>query len=84
MWMYRDPRIPIARVAVESGLFPLFEADHGEIVNSTKIRQKVPVEDYLMLQKRYAHLFGKPVDSARIALIQALADRNIKRFGLVA
>ena len=76
--------IKVARLAVESGLFPLFEAEHGEIVASTKIRRRVPVERYLELQKRFAHLFAQPRDSERIALIQALADQNVKRFGLVA
>ncbi|MEO8304736.1 MAG: thiamine pyrophosphate-dependent enzyme [Betaproteobacteria bacterium] len=76
--------IKLARLAVESGLFPLFEAEHGEIVSSTKLRQKVPVNAYLSLQKRYAHLFGKTPDVARIALIQAIADRNVKRFDLCA
>jgi pyruvate ferredoxin oxidoreductase beta subunit len=75
--------IKVARLAVESGLFPLFEAEHGEIVNSTKIRRKVPVDEYLSLQKRFAHLFAKPVDSARIGLIQAIADQNVKRFDLL-
>ena len=74
--------IRIARLAVESGLFPLIEAEHGEITARTKIRRKVPVDDYLKLQKRFAHLFGTPTDRERIALIQATADRNIARFGL--
>ena len=76
--------IKVARLAVESGLFPLFEAEHGEIVNSTQIRRKVPVDEYLSLQKRFAHLFSKPKDAERIALIQAIADRNVERFGLLA
>jgi pyruvate ferredoxin oxidoreductase beta subunit len=75
--------IKIARLAVESGLFPLFEAEHGEITGRTKIRHKVPVDDYLRLQKRFAHLFGDPPEGARLALIQAAADRNIARFGLL-
>jgi len=75
--------IKIARLAVESGLFPLFEAEHGEITGRTKIRHKVPVEDYLRLQKRFAHLFGDPPERARLALIQAVAERNIARFGLL-
>ena len=76
--------IKVARLAVESGLFPLFEAEHGELVNSTKIRRKVPVDEYLSLQKRFAHLFSKPKDAQRIALIQGIADRNCERFGLLA
>jgi len=75
--------IRVARMAVESGLFPLIEAEHGEITGRTRIRRKVPVEEYLQLQKRFAHLFGKQPDVARIAQIQAVADRNIRRFGLM-
>ncbi len=75
--------IRLARLAVESGLFPLYEAEHGEITGRTTIRRKVPVDEYLRLQKRFAHLFGAKPDTERIAHIQALADRNVKRFGLV-
>jgi len=75
--------IRIARLAVESGVFPLFEAEYGEITGRTKIRERVPVDDYLKLQKRFAHLFGKEPDVERIAQVQATADRNIARFGLL-
>ena len=78
-----EDTIKIARMAVESGLFPLFEAVDGEITGRTKIRRKVPVEEYLKLQKRFAHLFGKEPDAARLARIQATADRNIAKFGLL-
>src|SRR5512138_966548 len=69
-----EDTIRIARLAVESGLFPLFEAHHGEVTSRTPIRQRVPVTDYLQLQKRFAHLFGKQRDEERIARIQAMAD----------
>ena len=75
--------IKVARLAVETGLFPLFEAEDGEVTGSTPIRGRVPVEEYLKLQKRFAHLFGKTPDTARLAAIQAIADRNIARFNLV-
>jgi pyruvate ferredoxin oxidoreductase beta subunit len=42
----------------------------------------VPVEDYLKLQRRFAHLFGKEPDVETIAAIQATADRNVRMFGL--
>jgi pyruvate ferredoxin oxidoreductase beta subunit len=74
--------IKVARMAVESGLFPLFEAEHGEVTARTPIRRQVPVTEYLKMQKRFAHLFGKAPDTERLALIQAIADRNIRRFGL--
>ena len=74
--------IKVARLAVESGLFPLFEAEHGEVSARTTIRRRVPVEEYLRMQKRFAHLFKPAVDHDRIARIQAIADRNIARFNL--
>jgi pyruvate ferredoxin oxidoreductase beta subunit len=76
--------IKVARMAVESGLFPLFEAEDGEITGRRTIRRRVPVDDYLRLQTRFRHLFGKQPDTHRIAMIQAIADRNIRRFGLLA
>ena len=78
-----EDTIKLARLAVETGIFPLFEARDGEIVASTPIRRKVPVTDYLRLQKRYAHLFGNPPDAERIARIQKMADRNIEEYGLL-
>jgi pyruvate ferredoxin oxidoreductase beta subunit len=74
--------IKIARLATQTGLFPVFEAEGGELTSSTKIRQRVPVEDYLRLQRRYAHLFEPERRDDLIAQIQQRADRNIRRFGL--
>jgi pyruvate ferredoxin oxidoreductase beta subunit len=78
-----EDTIRLARLAVESGLYPLFEARHGKIVSRTPIRRRVPVTEYLKLQKRFAHLFGKKPDEARIAQIQAMADQNIADFELL-
>ncbi len=75
--------IRIARLAEQTGLFPVFEAEHGEVVSVSGIRKKAPVEDYLRLQARYAHLFGSPHGAQTIARLQAIADRNISRFGLL-
>src|SRR5262245_58219146 len=75
--------IRIARLAKETGLFPVFEAEHGEVVSVSKIRRRVPVEEYLRPQRRYAHLFGDPPRADVIERIQARADRNIRRFGLL-
>ena len=76
--------VRVARLAVESGVFPLFEAEHGVVTHSTAIRRRVSVEDYLKPQRRFAHLFknGKPVDD-RVARLQAMADENIRRYNLL-
>jgi len=75
--------IRIARLAKETGLFPVFEATRGEVTAVSRIRRRQPVEAYLRPQKRFAHLFGDPPNSAVIAQLQALADRNIRRYGLI-
>ena len=74
--------IKVARAAVESGLFPLFEAEFGDVTARTTIRRPQPVDNYLKLQKRFAHLFRPVRDEVRLAAIQGIADRNIQRFGL--
>jgi len=76
--------IRVARLATESGLFPVFEAEDGEVVGASPIRRQVPVTEYLRLQARYAHLFRPVERTETIARIQAIADRNISRFGLRA
>jgi pyruvate ferredoxin oxidoreductase beta subunit len=75
--------ITVARLATESGFFPVFEAERGEVVSATPIRHRIPVEDFLKTQKRYAHLFAPTRRDDAIARLQAAADRNIRRFGLL-
>jgi pyruvate ferredoxin oxidoreductase beta subunit len=75
--------VKLARLAQRSGLFPLYEAEHGEVTSSVPIRGQVPVEEYLRPQKRYAHLFGDPPRMDILARLQRIADRNIARYGLL-
>ena len=75
--------IKMSRLAKETGVFPVFEAEYGELTNSSKIRRVLPVEDYLRPQKRFAHLFGKSPAVATIVRLQALADKNIRRYQLL-
>jgi len=75
--------IRLARLAQRSGLFPVYEAENGEVTSTLPIRGQVPVEDYLRPQKRFAHLFGDRPDTEVLSRLQLLADRNIARFGLL-
>jgi pyruvate ferredoxin oxidoreductase beta subunit len=75
--------IHLARLAKETGLFPVFEAERGEITSVLKIRRRQPVEEYLKPQKRYAHLFGKTPQVEVIARLQGMADRNIRKYALL-
>jgi pyruvate ferredoxin oxidoreductase beta subunit len=75
--------ILIARLAHESGLFPVFEAENGVVTSVSPIRHVVPVEEYLSRQRRFAHLFGKNPRPDIVAHLQRMADENIARYGLL-
>jgi len=75
--------IRIARLAKETGLYPVYEAEDGEIVSVSKIRRPLPVEEYLRPQKRFAHLFSPQSRAQVIAQIQAMADHNIRKYKLL-
>lgn len=74
--------IRVARMATQCGLFPVFEAEAGEITSVTKIRRPVPVTEYLKLQRRFAHVL-KPGAEEVLARLQSICDRNIRRYGLI-
>jgi pyruvate ferredoxin oxidoreductase beta subunit len=79
-----EDTILLARLAKETGLFPVFEAEHGEVTAVSKIRHRQPVAEYLKRQKRFAHLFSPAENREVIDRIQTGADRNIARYGLLA
>ena len=74
-----DPYVGERLAGLEPGALYRYALD-GEVVGVSRIREKVPVTEYLKLQKRYAHLFGDPPRTDVIEAIQERADRNIERF----
>lgn len=75
--------IRIARLAHETGIFPVFEAEHGELTSALPIRRQLPVEEYLRPQRRFAHLFGAHPLPDVIDRLQARADHNIRKYGML-
>lgn len=73
----------IARLAVDTGLFPVIEYRDGELASVRNITDPKPVEEYLKTQGRFRHLFSAPGGEEEIAKVQAIADSNIARLGLV-
>lgn len=78
-----DVTLKLARAATQSGFFPVFEAEAGEITSVAKIRRPVSIEEYLKPQRRFAHLFRPHRDEETLARMQAICDRNIRRYGLI-
>ncbi|MDE1863386.1 MAG: pyruvate synthase [Thaumarchaeota archaeon] len=60
-----DKVIRIARLAVETGIWPLKEAINGEVTHTIIHKKRRPVEEYLGTQERFAHLF-RPARNERI------------------
>ena len=82
-WGYDEKNsLDIGKLAVDTALYPLVEWENGQVVRVRKIKQ-VPVEEYLKTQRRFRHLFRGEEGKARIAEIQALADANVAKYGLV-
>jgi pyruvate ferredoxin oxidoreductase beta subunit len=73
----------VAKLAVQTGLIPLYEMENGVVTSVRKIAKKLPVEEYLKLQGRFRHLFKKPGFEKELERIQAMADATIKKVNLM-
>lgn len=77
--------VAVDRLAVETGLFPVLEMERGHVVETMKIRKPRPVREYAELQIRFRHLLAdSPEAREELEHLQALADANIDRYGLLA
>jgi len=71
-----DPResVEIGKLAVKTGVWPLKEYIDGKVVHTKIPRDRLPVEDYLKTQGRFAHLFSPVRNDALINEIQQRID----------
>ena len=71
-----DPRetVAIGQLAVKSGVWPLKEYVDGQVAHTKVPRERVPVEEYLKRQGRFAHLFAPQRNEELIGEIQARVD----------
>jgi pyruvate ferredoxin oxidoreductase beta subunit len=74
-WLF-DPEhtVEIGRLAVRAGIWPLKEYIDGKVVHTRIPHPRKPVEDYLRLQGRFAHLFEPERNDRVIAEIQQRVD----------
>ena len=61
-WKY-DPAktIEISKVAVDSGIYPLYEVENGVYKINKKIKNKT-VKEYIKMQGRFSHLTDEIID----------------------
>jgi pyruvate ferredoxin oxidoreductase beta subunit len=73
--------VEIGRLAVRTGVWPLAEYVDGRVVHTRVRRPRLPVEEYLKKQGRFAHLFEPERNEAMLAEIQARVDAYWERVG---
>ena len=75
-WRYPSEKLmEVTKAAVETCVWPLYEVIEGKYVLSYQPKNKLPVEEYLKLQGRFAHMF-KPGNEWMIEQVQQEVDRN--------
>ncbi|MBN1862796.1 MAG: pyruvate synthase subunit beta [Dehalococcoidales bacterium] len=67
-----DLTIKIGRLAVETGIFPIYEIEDGEYKMSLDLAELRPVQDYFKLQGRFRHLSEE--------MIKRIQDRVSKEY----
>ena len=66
-----ESSVDIGRLAVQTGVFPLYEIENGKYKMSVNTPKRKPVQDYLKLQRRFRHL-----SEAEIRVIQDRVDKE--------
>ena len=73
----------VGQSAVQSGYYPIVEYINGKLVKVQKITKKVPIEEFLLPQKRFKHITKSPEGKKEIAKIQKITDEKIKKYDLI-
>ncbi len=75
-WRYDTPDLPeICNLAVQTCYWPLFEVIDGKWSLSYEPKKKLPIEDFLIKQGRFKHLF-KPENEYLIEAFQKEVDKR--------
>ncbi len=73
-----DLTIEVARIAVESKYWPLYEVENGKYKINYKPKKEVKVEEWLKMQGRFKHLFT-PQNRHLIDELQKIVDEKWER-----
>jgi pyruvate/2-oxoacid:ferredoxin oxidoreductase alpha subunit/pyruvate/2-oxoacid:ferredoxin oxidoreductase beta subunit len=68
-----EKAIEVSRLAVESGMWPLYEVDNGVYNITVKPREFKPVKEYLTVQGRFRH-----VKEPDFEILQEITDKEYK------
>ena len=75
-WSYKpELTFEIARLAVQTCTWPIYEVENGKWKLSMKPKEKKPITEFLKLQDRFRHLF-RPGNEKLLEDLQAETDKN--------
>lgn len=78
-WGYPNEKtVKLGKLAVDTHAWILYEIDHGKLNITVKPKEKLPVEEYLKVQKRFKHLQQEEID-----IIQMFVDEQSRELGLL-
>ena len=70
--------IKLAKMAVQTGLFPIYEIVDGKYKMSMKLGKLLPLEDYFKLQGRFQHLL-RSESKEELEAIKREVEENYRR-----
>ncbi|MEM1990870.1 MAG: thiamine pyrophosphate-dependent enzyme, partial [Candidatus Bathyarchaeia archaeon] len=70
--------IEVARLAVQTRYWPVYEVERGKYKLNIRVPQPKPLLDFLKMQGRFAHLF-QPEFQHELEMLQRWVDENWKR-----
>jgi pyruvate ferredoxin oxidoreductase beta subunit len=73
-----DLTIEIGQLAVQTGIFPLYEIENGRYRLNADPPELKPVEEYLKLQGRYRHLTDEQIESIQEMVNEDYAELKEK------
>lgn len=73
-----DKAIEVSRLAVQCGMWPLYEVENGTFKFTVRPRERKPVSEYLKAQGRFRHLTEKQINE-----LQELANKEYHDFELL-
>ena len=70
--------IEVARLAVQTRYWPVYEVEKGKYKLNIKVPQPKPLTEFLKMQERFRHLF-RPEFQHELEILQRWVDENWKR-----
>jgi pyruvate ferredoxin oxidoreductase beta subunit len=78
-WRYPSSEtVRLARLAVETRYFPVYEVEYGRVKINIKVKEPKPLEEFLKPQGRFSHLF-RPENTHILEALKKVVEENWER-----